>query len=372
MPDIDDRIVCRVKHYRQAAGWSQAQLAEQVGIKRQAVYDIEAGRYLPNTAVALKLARCFGCRVEDLFADDASPESHPITLAEGSRTAGLRVASAKVRGRLIGYPLEGLFALNQEFRPADGILDSAGDSVRLLGSGQDLDRTVFLLGCDPAFSILAAHARRADSSARVICRFASSHRALDALTAGQAHIAGTHLHSRPGRDANVEVSRKKLAGTGGLVIGFSLMEEGLMVARGNPRRIRSAADLAGPGIRMVNREPGAALRVLLDDALAGQGVPGGAVVGYEQEVRTHNEGAHMVACQAADAALGLRAVAAAFNLGFVPMAEVRCDLVIPSDLIEHPTIKVLLDVMQSKHLRDEIGLLPGYSAASTGKSIASV
>lgn len=372
MPDVNETIICRVKNYRQTAGWSQAQLAERVGIKRQAVYDIEAGRYLPNTAVALKLARCLGCRVEDLFSEEAASESHPITLAEGDRAAGLRVSSARVRGRLIGYPLEGRFALNQELRPADGVLDDTGDRMRPLGSRSDLDRPVFLLGCDPAFSLLAAHASRVDSKARVICRFASSRRALEALSAGQAHLAGTHLHSEPGRDANVESARSKLSGTGGLVMGFSLMEEGLMVARGNPRRIRSAADLAGPGIRLVNREPGAALRVLLDDALLKHGVPGSAIEGYDHEVRTHNEGAQMVAYQAADAALGLRAVAAAFDLGFVPMAEVRCDLVIPADLIEHPTIQVILDVMQSKPLRDEIGFLPGYSPASTGKTIASV
>ncbi len=53
-----------------------------------------------------------------------------------------------------------------------------------------------------------------------------------------------------------------------MVVGYSLMEEGLMVAPANPLGNRSAADLASPKIRMVNLEKGSALRVLLDDELA--------------------------------------------------------------------------------------------------------
>ena len=45
---------------------------------------------------------------------------------------------------------------------------------------------------------------------------------------------------------------------------------------------------------------------------------------------------------AADAALGLRAVAVATGLDFVPLEVVRCDLVIPQDLQDHPALKVLL------------------------------
>ena len=53
-----------------------------------------------------------------------------------------------------------------------------------------------------------------------------------------------------------------------------------MVASGNPLNIRTASDLAKGNIRLVNREPGAALRVLLDDCLAHAGVPTEAVNGY--------------------------------------------------------------------------------------------
>ena len=44
----DIAITCQVKRYRLAKGWSQEELAEKVKVRRQAIYDIESGRYLPN------------------------------------------------------------------------------------------------------------------------------------------------------------------------------------------------------------------------------------------------------------------------------------------------------------------------------------
>jgi putative molybdopterin biosynthesis protein len=142
------------------------------------------------------------------------------------------------------------------------------------------------------------------------------------------------------------------------------------VAAGNPLGIRTVADLGQPMVRFVNREPGAALRVLLDDHLQRAGIDAGAVSGYGNEVASHREGAFRIACNVADAALGLRAIAEAYGLGFVPIASARCDLVIPGDLGTHPTIKILLDVLQSAALRKEIDSLPGYDGSVTGKIIA--
>ena len=52
---------------RTARGLSAAQLADAVGVSRQTIYAIESGDYLPNTAVALKLAAAMGVAVEQIF-----------------------------------------------------------------------------------------------------------------------------------------------------------------------------------------------------------------------------------------------------------------------------------------------------------------
>lgn len=366
----EDTVVCHLKSVRQARGVSQIQLAQRVGVKRQAIYDIESGRYLPNTALALKLARHLGCRVEDLFVDRPTQPDQPVRLMDDAGRKTPRVAVSRLRGRLLAYPLAGEHALNDGLRSADALLEPESGRIRLLCPEETVDRTVVLFGCDPAFAILSAHLARRTPEARVHCRFASSHRALEALCDGAAHLAGTHLHSTGEKDANVGLVRERLGDSGALVIGFSLMEEGLMVARNNPRAIRRIADLAGEKVRMVNREPGAALRVLLDDHLARAGIPPATVGGYDREIHSHLEGARIVAHGLADAALGLRVVAEACGIDFVPVATVRCDLVIPRDLTDHPVVKILLDTLQTRLLREELAAIPGYGADRTGDVIA--
>jgi len=370
MAAIEIDIVCNLKTYRLGNGWTQDDLAEKAGLRRQAIYDIESGRYLPNTAVALRLARLFGCRVEDLFVDQTTPETRRLDAIHGEAEPSTRLALGRVRHRLVGLALDGPEAIPFGFRAADGLLAQDTQSAVMLTNEESLDKTLILMGCDPAFGILGSHLARKMPDARLHCRFASSMKALDGLARGVAHVAGTHLHNTGGEDANLVMVEDKMQDVNRRVLGFSLMEEGLLVARGNPFGIRTASDLAQPGIRFVNREPGAALRVLLDDHLKSAGIPEEALTGYHTPATSHGDGAARVACHAADAALGLKGVADAWGLDFVPMAVARCDLVIPCDLETHPVVRALEDLLQSPALRREIDSLPGYDGAVTGSVIA--
>ncbi len=367
-----EEVVCNLKAARKTKGLSQSELALRVGVKRQAIYDMETGKYVPNTALALRMAKELDCRVEDLFSLDESEADQPVTLAEKSCMENSRVSVARVRERLVAYPLDGRWLLNDGFQPADGLLSSDCTNVKFLQKREHLEKKILLLGCDPAFAILGARASRWGAEAGVQCRFASSHLALERLAAGYAHIAGTHLHNASPVESNLALAQKTLSGSRAMVVAFSFFEEGLMVAPGNPHGVRTVADLAGQGVRFANREPGAALRVLLDERLARSGLPGESINGYENLVKSHNQGAQMVAFNMVDAALGLRAVAAAHGLDFVPIEAVRCDLVIPCDFLDLPAIKILLDVLQTRSLREELSSLPGYESSCTGKVIGHV
>ncbi len=57
----------RLKVQRAEHNFSQAELAEKIGVSRQTINSIETGRYVPSTVLALKLARTFGVGVEELF-----------------------------------------------------------------------------------------------------------------------------------------------------------------------------------------------------------------------------------------------------------------------------------------------------------------
>ncbi|MET0636052.1 MAG: helix-turn-helix transcriptional regulator [Chitinophagaceae bacterium] len=56
-----------IKVERAKKNWTQAELAEKIGVSRQAVNSIETGKYIPSTVLALKMARAFGTTVAILF-----------------------------------------------------------------------------------------------------------------------------------------------------------------------------------------------------------------------------------------------------------------------------------------------------------------
>ena len=57
----------RVKQAREAKGWTQAQLAEEMGVSRKTVNTVENGVFIPSTIVSLKFAQALGETVEALF-----------------------------------------------------------------------------------------------------------------------------------------------------------------------------------------------------------------------------------------------------------------------------------------------------------------
>jgi len=60
-------MICHLHTIRLSRGLSQNELGELVGVKRQAIYHLEAGRYLPNTALALRLAKLLRYNVESFL-----------------------------------------------------------------------------------------------------------------------------------------------------------------------------------------------------------------------------------------------------------------------------------------------------------------
>ena len=56
-----------VRDRRAERGWTQQDLAERLGVSRQTVIAVETGKYDPSLPLAMRIARQFRCRVEDLF-----------------------------------------------------------------------------------------------------------------------------------------------------------------------------------------------------------------------------------------------------------------------------------------------------------------
>ena len=56
-----------IKVERAKKNWTQADLADQIGVSRQAVNSIETGKFVPSTVLALKMAKVFGTTMEIIF-----------------------------------------------------------------------------------------------------------------------------------------------------------------------------------------------------------------------------------------------------------------------------------------------------------------
>ena len=61
-------VTTRLQELRGERGWTQAQLASEVGVSRQTINSIETGRFEPSLTLALRLSRLFGKSVEEIFA----------------------------------------------------------------------------------------------------------------------------------------------------------------------------------------------------------------------------------------------------------------------------------------------------------------
>ena len=60
----------KLRVLRAERGWSQADLAERLGVSRQAINAIETGKYTPSLQLAFKVARLFALPIETIFSDE--------------------------------------------------------------------------------------------------------------------------------------------------------------------------------------------------------------------------------------------------------------------------------------------------------------
>jgi molybdate-binding protein/DNA-binding XRE family transcriptional regulator len=367
-----------IRPRRQAAGLSQQALAKRCGLTRQAVHAIETGRYIPSTAVALKLARVLGCPVEELFRlADEQVCVEAEWLGETSLISGrLRSGLARVGERLLARPLTGPMAA---FTAADGLTLPAVSgrppvgrrvAVELLIDRRLLDNTVVVLGCDPALALLGAHLTRRYPAFRLMWTHRSSLMALRLLGQGEAHAAGTHLWDPESGDYNVPYVRHELSGRRLVVVTLFQWQQGLIVARSNPKGIDSPADLARGDIAIVNRESGSGSRMLLDAWLLRHGIATSGVCGYSREVPSHLAVAEAVANGAADTGPGILAAARLLGLDFIPIQEERYDLVIPTEFLNIPPLQALLGIAVSPPFRRELEALGGYDSSMAGTVVA--
>ena len=190
------QIQNRLAELRQKRGISAAALARQVDVRRQTIYAIEAGNYVPNTLVSLRLAQALGVKVEDLFCFNATPAA-PQSVREvdllspdESLQPGQSVRLCRVGRKLVAVPSP---PLPGTLPWADGVCVKTSGArratVHSFEEDDDSAQRLLIAGCDPAVSILGGFVAKA-AGIDLIAANCSSLQAIQWLKDGKVHIAG--------------------------------------------------------------------------------------------------------------------------------------------------------------------------------------
>jgi excisionase family DNA binding protein len=182
----------------------------------------------------------------------------------------------------------------------------------------------------------------------------------------RAHVAGAHLLDRASREYNAPQVAAAFDGARALLVTLAHREMGLLLPRGNPRRVTGLADEIKLRLRLASREVGSGVRQLQDVLLGDLKLGKRRLPGDELALATHLEVATAVAEGRADVGIGTQAPSHALGLAFVPLAWERYDLVTTDEAFYHRPTQTFFEMIKSDWLRQLIDTLPGYQARQTG------
>jgi putative molybdopterin biosynthesis protein len=241
-------------------------------------------------------------------------------------------------------------------------------TVQLMRSREEIDRTILAIGShDMSLDLLAQFLAR--RGRRLVSANVGSQGGLIALRRREAHLAGSHLLDPRTGEYNIQAVREYLPGLPVKVVALTGRSQGLLVQKGNPKKICNLEDLIRPEVAFINRQRGAGTRVLLDYHLKKQGISSEGIIGYTQEEFTHLGVAAAVASGRADCGLGIAAAAQALDLEFVPLYQERYDLVVPKADAEGDLLQPVFSILEDKDFRNSVSKLTGYDTSVMSRII---
>jgi putative molybdopterin biosynthesis protein len=202
---------------------------------------------------------------------------------------------------------------------------------------------------------------------------------LAAIRRGEADIAGVHLlDEETGKYNTPFLKRYSVDEKAVLVRGYN-RQQGLIVAKGNPKGIRQLQDILRKDVSFINRNLGSGTRILLDMNLKKMAKEAGAdfkevaskIKGYQFEAKSHTSVALAVLQGKADVGLGIRAVADRYGLEFIFLADEEYDFAVQKKRLQKKSIQAFIDALKSETFKEELknrasGLVP---TKDTGKII---
>ncbi|WP_414859309.1 substrate-binding domain-containing protein [Paenibacillus haidiansis] len=231
-----------------------------------------------------------------------------------------------------------------------------------------LPGTLVITGQDFSLDLLAKHLERENPGLRPLRSHDGSLDSLVSMYRGQSDIVSTHLLDGSTGEYNIPYINKILTGHSYIVVNLLQRNAGLYVPMGNPKQLKTWADLGRPGVKLINREIGSGARVLLDEQLRLSGIRRYGLKGYEDIETSHLAVAGKVASGQADVGVGIEhAVSLVSTVEFIPLIQERYDLVMLKSERNNVWIRQLMQTLQSPEFRQELAAIQGYDLSLTGK-----
>lgn len=293
----------------------------------------------------------------------------------------IRVKVGVVKGKNISTPISRGAGLLMSLVRADGIVKIPSSSegynagteveVSLLRDKKELEKTIVCIGShDNILDILANTLKKNFPQYSMSSAHVGSMGGLMALKKGEAHIAGTHLIDEESGEYNIPFIKKFFPEGGITLINIVYRQQGLIVKKGNPKKIEDLRALLRDDVVFINRQRGSGTRILFDKLIKESKIDPQNIKGYDREEYTHMAIASAVLTGVADAGLAIFSSAIALGLDFIPIAKERYDIAIPTEFLKMEMIQALLYILtEDDNFKRIVLSLGGYEIDDMGKII---
>ena len=225
-----------------------------------------------------------------------------------------------------------------------------------------------LCGQDSSLDMIADFVTSSVGNGAVVLRsHAGSYNSLTMLYHGKVDMATAHLWDEATGTYNLPYISKLLPGMEVTAVRLFGRTTGIYVPAGNPRKVEGVSALARPELRIINREKGSGVRVLVDEKRKAMGLSPRQIRGYDEVRTSHMTVAAAVASGEADYGFGAEAASRMVDgVDFLPIQLEWYDLVLPTARREEPAFRAVLDYVTSQRFRRDLEQTGRYDLSQTG------
>jgi putative molybdopterin biosynthesis protein len=299
-----------------------------------------------------------------------------ITSSSGEEER-IRGQVAKIKDKVFFYPLARSSSSVSSLLYCDGIciLEKGVQGCNtqdvfdfIFWKKEDLsESSIVVLGSnDPLLPYISSKLYK-NFKLRIVTSPCGSLAGIAALKDGVCHVAATHLFDSVSGEYNIPYILKYFNKGDTILLTLAYRQQGMMVKKGNPFKVKTLEDVISKGLRIVNRQKGAGTRVLLDYEINRLGFEPQQILGYENEVFTHYAAATSILSGVADVAFGIQFIADYLGLDFIPWKKEVFELCMRKDDLGDSKLISLIDLIKSKSFVDKNMSFSGYDFSDTGK-----